>query len=265
MKDILKKQKIKKRLLPRKFLTFLVLALVLSAALWLGWRGSGVEGELPLWAVEVKTMDASPLPPRVEEFVITSARQNLLAGGRQQLQEVATVIGADPQLAAVQVIKTARDRVVVYVDVRRPALVVQVNSKLRYIGRRGDIYGRARAAEVYPVLEGVLDPARQYARDEDGLYVLSDAEQTHVQQALELARMALQNGFICEKIIYEQYRGWQAKIEDVAAVVFFGPAPFAAKLQKLRDILASLRAKNTQAARIELDYEDKAFVQQKKI
>ena len=115
------------------------------------------------------------------------------------------------------------------------------------------------------MLEGVLDTTRKYARDEDSLYMLSDAEQTNVQQALELSQMAMQIGFICEKIIYEQYRGWQAKIEDVAALVFFGPAPFGSKLQKLRDILASLRAKNMQAARIELDYEDKAFVQQKKI
>ena len=265
MKDILKKQKIKKRTLSRKFLLFFMLTLVLSTGVWLLWRDGGAAVEPPLWLVEVKTMDTSPLPKRVKEFVITTASQHLRSGARQQLQEVVTAIGVEPQLAAVQVIRTARARVVVYVDLRRPALVVQVNGKLRYVSRRGDIYGRARAAEVYPVLEGVLDTTRQYARDEDSLYVLGAAEHTNVQQALALSQMAMQNGFICEKIIYEQYRGWQAKIEDVAALVFFGPAPFKLKLQKLRNILASLRAKNTQAARIELDYEDKAFVQQKKI
>ena len=265
MKDILKKQKIKKRTLSRKFLLFFMLTLVLSSVVWLLWRDSGAEVEPPLWAVEVKTMDASPLPQQVKEFILATASQHLHSGARQQLQEVATAIGLDPQLAAVQVIRTTRGRVVVYVDLRRPALVVQVNGKLRYVSRRGDIYSMARAAEVYPMLEGVLDTTRKYARDEDSLYMLSDAEQTNVQQALELSQMAMQIGFICEKIIYEQYRGWQAKIEDVAALVFFGPAPFGSKLQKLRDILASLRAKNMQAARIELDYEDKAFVQQKKI
>lgn len=242
-----------------------MLALILSGTVWLGGHDSEVEDKPPLWAIEVKTLDASPLPPRVEEFTVTRARLHLQRGTRQQLQEVATAIGADPQLAAVQVIKTGRARVVVYVDVRRPALIVQVNGKLSYVSHRGDIYGAAQATEAYPVLEGVLDSTRQYARDEDSLYVLDATEQQNVQQALELARLAMQNKFICEKIIYEQYRGWQAKLEDVAAVIFLGHAPFAKKLQKLRDILVSLHAKNTQAARIELDYEDKAFVQQKKI
>ncbi len=265
MKDILKKQKIKKRFLTRKFLLFLTLPLIFLGIGWLWWRDAETTTTQILWATEVKTTDASPLPPRVKEFVITTVGQYLHDGARARLQETAAALGADAQLAAVQIIKTAHDRVVVYVDVRRPISVVRVNGKLRYLSRQGDIYGSARAMEVYPALEGVLDTTREYVRDEDGLYVLSDTEQANVRQALELLQMTMQNGFICEKIIYEQYRGWQAKIEDVAARVFFGHAPFAAKLQKLQDILASLRAKNTQAARIELDYEDKAFVQQKKI
>ena len=97
------------------------------------------------------------------------------------------------------------------------------------------------------------------------MYVLDHHEQKNVQGALGLLQEAMQNGFICEKIVYEQYRGWQVKIADVTALIFFGTAPFDAKLQKLRNILATLRVKNTQAARIELDYEDKAFVQQKKL
>ena len=265
MKDILKKQKIKNRILPKKSLLLLVLVVVLSSAGWLWWRDAGTDSERALWAVEVKTMDASPLPTRVENFVVRTASQYLRNGTRQQLHETAAAMGVDGQLAAVQVIKTARARVVVFVDVRRPVLVVRVNSKLRYVSRRGDVYGLAREAGVHPALAGVLDTTREYVRDENGLYVLSDVEQAHVQQALDLVQMAMQKGFTCEKIIYEQYRGWQAKLEDVSALVFFGSAPFAAKLQKLRDILASLRAKNTQAARIELDYEDKAFVQHKKI
>ena len=233
--------------------------------MWLWWRAGTGESEQQLWVVEVQAMDDLPLPSRLQDFVLKTAHQHLHDGTRQRLQEVASAIGVEAQLAAVQVIKTARARVVVYVDVRRPVLLMQVNGKLRYVSRRGDVYGLARAQEVYPVLTGVLDRTREYVRDEDSLYVLSDVEQTNVRQALELVQMAMQNGFICEKIIYEQYRGWQVKIEDVTALVFFGHAPFVAKLQKLRDILAGLRAKNTQAARIELDYEDKAFVQQKKI
>ena len=120
MKDILKKQKIKKRTLSRKFLLFFMLTLVLSSVVWLLWRDSGAEVEPPLWAVEVKTMDASPLPQQVKEFILATASQHLHSGARQQLQEVATAIGLDPQLAAVQVIRTTRGRVVVYVDLRRP-------------------------------------------------------------------------------------------------------------------------------------------------
>ena len=265
MKDILKKQKIKKRLFPKKFLVLFGLAVVLSSAVWLWWRVGTGESEQQLWAVEVQAMDNLPLPSRLREHVIKTAHQHLRGGSRQRLQEVAKAIGVEAQLAAVQVIKTARARVVVYVDVRRPVLLMQVNGKLRYVSRRGDVYGRAQRQDVYPRLAGVLDRTREYVLDEDSLYVLSEVEQANVRQALELVEMAMQNGFICEKIIYEQYRGWQVKIEDVTALVLFGHAPFAAKLQKLRDILASLRAKNTQAARIELDYEDKAFVQQKKI
>ena len=125
--------------------------------------------------------------------------------------------------------------------------------------------GGGGEAGVYPVLAGVVDVTRDYVQDDSGLYVLDRQEQQNVQQALVLLHEAMQNGFICERIVYEQYRGWQVKIADVTAVIFFGTAPFAAKLQKLRNILATLRAKNTQASRIELDYEDKAFVQQKKL
>ena len=297
MKDILKKQKIKKRAFPKKLFVFFGLIIVLSASAWLWWPAERGESEQTLWAVEVRTMDALPLSSSLQDFIVETAHQHLRAGTRQQLREAAQAIGGEAQLAAVQVIKTARARAVVFVDVRRPALVVQVNGKLRYVSRRGDVYGRVqkkqqrqasksktnkqaskseakkqkskskakKITEAYPVLAGVLDTTREYVLDEDRIYVLSDSEQANVQQGLELMKMAMQNGFICEKIIYEQYRGWQAKIKDVTALVFFGHAPFTTKLQKLRDILASLSAKNTQAERIELDYEDKAFVQQKKI
>lgn len=265
MKDILKKQKIKKRALPKEFLFILAVVCLLSSVVWLWWRSDTGVVEQRLWAVEVRTMDSSSLPRRVEDFVITTVRERVNSGARRDLQEVAEMLHADPRLAAVQVIRTARDRVVVFVDVRQPALVMKVNGKWRYVSRRGDVYGVASEAGVYPVLAGVVDMARDYLRDASGLYVLDHHEQENVQGALGLWQEAMQNGFICEKIVYEQYRGWQVKIADVTALIFFGTAPFAAKLQKLRNILATLRAKNAQAARIELDYEDKAFVQQKKL
>ena len=265
LKDILKKQKIKKRVLPKKFLFIAAIVCLLSSIVWLWWRSDVAEVEQRLWAVEVRTMDSSVLPKRVEDFVITTVRQQVNSGARRYLQAAAEVLHSDPRLAAVQVIRAARDRVVVFVDVRRPALVMQVNDKWRYVSRRGDVYGVAHETGIYPVLAGVIDMTRDYRQDDSGLYVLDQREQENVQQALGLLEEAMQNGFICEKIVYEQYRGWQVKIAEVTAVIFFGTPPFAAKLQKLRNILATLRAKNAQAARIELDYEDKAFVQQKKL
>lgn len=264
MKDILKKQKIKNRATLKKFFALSAGVCVITAVVF-WWLHSRDAVEQTFWTVAVQTLDASPLPLRVENFVVETAQQHLQRGKQQHLRATAEAIREDPQLAAVQVIKTAGDRVAVFVDLRRPAMVLQVNARWRYLSMRGDIYGSADKAAVYPQLVGVLHQEREYELDEDGLYVLDTVEQQNVQQALDLLQMAMQNGFICEKIIYEQYRGWQAKIADVTAHIFFGHAPFTTKFQKLRDILASLRAKNTQAARIELDYEDKAFVQQKKL
>ena len=261
MKDILKKQKVKRRFLPRKILFLCGTIVAVTIVTLLLWRTEW-GAEQPFWIITVQTTDASPLPLAVENTVIATAQQYLRNGKRQQLRETVAALHADPQLAAVQVIKTARDRVVVFVDLRRPALTVQVNGKTRYVSQRGDIYGSTTATGIYPVLEGVLAAEQEYEQD-DGLYVLTATEQENVQLALELLQMAMQNGFICEKIVYEQYRGWQLKIDDVTALVFLGHAPFAPKLRKLRDILVTLRGKKQQAARIELDYEDKAFVQQK--
>ena len=265
LKDILKKQKIKKRVLPKKILFLLGAVALLSGGVWLWWRSDGGKVEPRLWAVEVRTMDDASLPVQVEDFVIASVQEQIHSGARRYLQAAAAVLHADPRLAAVQVIRTARDRVVVFVDMRRPALVMQVNDKWRYVSRRGDVYGVASETGIYPVLAGVVDMTRAYVQDDSGLYVLEQREQQNVQQALVLLQEAMQNGFVCERIVYEQYRGWQVKIAEVTALIFFGTAPFTAKLQKLRNILATLRNKNAQAARIELDYEDKAFVQQKKL
>lgn len=218
-----------------------------------------------LWQVEVRSLDNLTISPEVAEFVTTTVREYLLDGRQEHLETTVAMIHENPQLASARIIKISRQRVKVFVEVRRPLMVTLVNGKFRYLSTKGNIYGQSKRDSGYPQLSGVLLSAKTYETDADDIYVLTANEQENLRQATLLLNVARQNKLAVGKIVYESYRGFKAKVSDLDAWVFFGYAPFAKKFQKLQNILMSLREKNAQATRIELDYEGKAFVKEKKI
>lgn len=263
MKDLLKKQRIKRRFNLKK----LLLAGGIVSLILLGGRTllQDRDEDYPLWQVTVRSLDDATVPLQVMEFVIATVREHLRDGGLEHLEAAVALMRENSQLATANIIRTSRQQVTVFVEVRRPLMVTLVNRKLRYLSIKGDIYGQSQKNSGYPRLSGVLLNAKTYKTDTNDAYILTADEQRILHQAISLLSIARQNNLAVKKIIYENYRGFKMKISNLDALIFFGHSPFAKKFQKLQNILASLQKKNTQATRIELDYEGKAFVKEKKI
>lgn len=212
------------------------------------------------WQIELRTVDRQPLSAKLGDFISTTAQTTLVSGRRAELQETVALLADDPRIAEAKLFKKNRQQVVIFVDVHRPLLITKVNGQWHYLSARGKIYAIAEQQD-YPQLLGILTDG--YLLDSEGLVIVDQQEQQIIIQAIELFTTARAEGLPLQKLFFENHRGFRVKITGSETEIFLGNAPFAAKLDKLREILVSLQARNRQATRIELDYVDKAFIKEK--
>ena len=225
---------------------------------WLLTRAEvGTDGQ---WQIELRTVDRQPLPDQLRDFIMTTAQTRLLSGRRAELQETVALLADDRRIAEAKLLKSDRQRVVIFIDVHRPLLITKVNSRWHYLSARGKIYAIAEQLD-YPQLSGILSD--NHLLDSDNLIIVEPEEQRIIDQAIELFTTAGAKGLPLQRLLFENHRGFRVKITGSDTEIFLGNTPFTAKLAKLREILVSLQARNRQATRIELDYVDKAFIKEK--
>jgi hypothetical protein len=85
-----------------------------------------------------------------------------------------------------------------------------------------------------------------------------------VRDALDVWRLVEENNIPVKQLNFQKFRGYALTLQDDTEIVI-GLKPFAYKLKKLNDILTGLARDGIVASRIELDYEGKAFIKERKL
>lgn len=222
------------------------------------------------WKVSLKVdKDAQPLNDQAADEVLAIAKKNLGKGERLDLQKTAALIQRLDAYSNVSIVRLGSDRVAVQVRLRVPMLCIEAD-RTRLVSAEGEVYGTADkdtpGACPGPLLTGVFDDDRsKLTLRSDFTLSLSDDEKTAVKEALELLREGKERGFAFEGITLKKYRGYFVSLNGRELEIAVGRAPFDRKLDKLKSILADLAGKGDRAARIELDYQGKAFIKLKKL
>ena len=139
--------------------------------------------------------------------------------------------------------------------------------QIRYIGTDGAIYGSPNPSESCPgpILRGVFETGRKYQFNRDATLTLSQEELNIALQSLALMG-ALETAQLSPSTInYAKFRGFIVTLQGSSTEISLGFPPFEGRLQKLSQLLERIATSGSEALRIELDYQGKAFVKLKKI
>lgn len=220
------------------------------------------------WKVDLRLDAEHPLSDRKAEEIVRLAKDVLETGRQDELKELAAAVQHLDAFGQTHVLRVARDRIVVSVRPRVPVMCAEVD-RLRLVSEAGEIYGVAgvdgaptcpgpRLVGVVPSSEKIrITPTQTLHLEPDG--------QTAVKEAIALVQEGTTRGFTFSLIEFRRYRGFFAHVSGLETEVALGRAPFVEKLDKLRALLDKLAARGEVAARIELDYQGKAFVKLKKL
>jgi hypothetical protein len=93
---------------------------------------------------------------------------------------------------------------------------------------------------------------------------ISSIDREHLLQAVDLGARAAEQGIEVKRVHYQKFRGYSIFSPDNSEIVV-GLGPFDYKVKKLRGILEGLKRDGIVASRIELDYEGKAFIKERRL
>jgi hypothetical protein len=223
------------------------------------------------WRVEVKSKTGVPLPDDITREVYRLTSRLLHNGSPAELSVLAKQVEALGTLDAVMAIRPLADAVIISAEIRRPALLALVGTKTRFLTLDGTVYGDANdnsgnstGARPNVVVTGVFDQRPGAVIDSSQRVVANAEEHRHLIEAIEIWQRAVEAGIDVAAINFQRFRGFSIIIADQTEIVI-GIRPFDYKLKKLRGILDGLKRDGIVASRIELDYEGKAFIKEKKI
>jgi hypothetical protein len=248
-----------------------VVALAAAGAVYGLWRAKRAitqasEEAPPAWQISLKLADDTPLTATAQDEIIGTAAKVLGRGTRRELTRAAEAVQQLGSYADVHVVKLAPNAVAIQVRQRQPVLCIEAD-RLRLISSTEEVYGQVDtpAACPGPTVAGLFEPGQHPLMRNDLTLALGDNERSLVHEALELVRVGRDKGFVFSRLEVKKYRGFSVTLAGKDLEIALGRAPFAAKLEKLQGILDKLAQKNEQAVRIELDYQGKAFIKQKKM
>jgi cell division septal protein FtsQ len=223
------------------------------------------------WRIEVVSGGGSPLPEDVKREVYKVAGRSLKTGSAEDLQRLAKQVESLGMVDGVRVVRPLADTVLLSAELRRPALLVGVGNKTRFMTLDGTVFGDSSdntgnpsAANPGVIVTGVFDHRPNPGVDDSMRVITSAEERRHLLDALEVWQRSNESGVETRQISFQKFRGYSISLADGTEVVL-GIKPFDYKLKKLRGILDGLKKDGITAARIELDYEGKAFIKERKL
>lgn len=223
------------------------------------------------WRIEVISQAGTPLPEDVRREVYKVASRSLKTGSPTELSQLAKQVEGLGMVDTVKVIRPLADTVILSAEMRRPALLVAVGSKTRFMALDGTVFGDAADNSGNPsgahptvVITGIFDQRTNPGVDASLRVVTTAEERKHLLDALDVWQRSGEAGVDVKQVSFQKFRGYSIALSDDTEITI-GLKPFDYKLKKLRGILDGLKRDGVVAARIELDYEGKAFIKERKL
>jgi len=223
------------------------------------------------WRIEVISAGGTPLPEDIRREVYKVASKFLKQGSPGELSLLSRQVESLGMLESVKVIRPLSDAVILSAELRRPALLIQVGSKTRFLTMDGAVFGDAldnsgnpSAARPTVLVSGIFDQRPNPSLDTSLRIITTGEERRHLANALEIWQRSADAGIEIKMISFQKFRGFALTLPGETEIVI-GIAPFDYKLKKLRGILDGLAREGIVASRIELDYEGKAFIKERKL
>lgn len=224
------------------------------------------------WSIHMIAPDGNPLGDDVRREILKASAGILKSGSPQELDELSRSIESIGSLEKLHVIRPQYATIVISAGIREPVLFVQAGSKIRYLTAEGTVYGDSANPASNPsgnapsvLLSGVFEArAGNLQLDRTARLITTADEQAVLINAVTLWRLCSAQNLALRSITYQKFRGFDAKLEDGSEVVL-GAAPFEYKIDKLVGIFTKLRKQGVAASRVELDYDGKAFIKERKL
>lgn len=275
-KDLLARQRPQKRhkfnlnfLVTKKYLYILTACLIIiSLAIFIAnydFNHFFRPNNLSEWSIIIQETKRTPIPAKERSRIVNIIKKHLLTSNQQStFQETADKILAKSHYGFVQLLQLDSKKLLVKLRVREPVFSIAAD-KERLVSSSGLVYGLAKLDHQLPKLTGVLTKAKKnnFLKSNNSLK-LSQDEATIINEAIELQKKLNENNLNFSELEYKQYRGFFTTIRNLNLQVSFGRSPFQLKVRKLFRVINKLKQNNTVASRIELDYDGKAFIREKK-
>ncbi|SME91065.1 cell division protein FtsQ/DivIB [Pseudobacteriovorax antillogorgiicola] len=133
----------------------------------------------------------------------------------------------------------------------------------RLLSDKGKVFGQYSEKHHHhlPMISGIsID--RKLDLDNEQSVVMSERNNEVLQEALLLINDGLRYNIRYKAIHFDSFRGFQVLLFDKRIRVEMGRRPFNKRYIKLEKILSNLSKKRVNTARIELDYQGKAFIKE---
>ena len=224
------------------------------------------------WTIQMTSPEGNPLGDDIRKEVLKVSAGILKSGSPQELDELARAVEGIGSLERLHVVRPQYATIVISAGIREPVLLVQAGPKIRYLTADGTVYGDATNPATNPsgnvpsiLVSGVFDArGTNLQLDRSAKVITTTEEQAILLNALNLWRLCAAQNLAVKVMTYQKFRGFDVRMEDSSEVVL-GTAPFEYKIEKLVGIFTKLRKQGVAASRIELDYDGKAFIKERKL
>ncbi len=223
------------------------------------------------WNIEVAGSSGEKLPDDTRNEIYRVAQKIVKTGSAAELRALSRHVESIGMLDSVKVIRPVTNTIIVQANLRRPALLVEVGSKVRFLTADGTVFGDTSQPSNYSVaaspsvlVSGIFDARGSLGVDPSTRLPLQNDERLHVTDAIDIWQRSAVAGVDVRSIRYQRFRGFTITLADDSEIVL-GLRPFEYKISKLRSILDGLKRDGIVASRIELDYDGKAFIKEKRL
>jgi hypothetical protein len=223
------------------------------------------------WRIEMIDSNGTPLPEEIRRDVYKLAAKGLKTGTPSELLSLAKRINTLGVLESVRVIRPVIDTLILTAKLRRPVLLIDVAGRTQFLTADGTVFGDANHSPPNPHfilpsvrLTGIFDETRKPQSDQSNQIITTSSEREYLMDALDIWRLVSENDIPIKQLDFQKFRGYTLTLKDDTEIII-GIKPFEYKLKKLNDILAGLARDGVIASRIELDYEGKAFIKERKL
>ncbi len=222
--------------------------------------------KIPDLQIQIKPDETIVLKPnelaQIHDVIKAAVRE---AGGID-IDQIAKRLHKGTDLERIHIFRPTPEQLIVSLKKRIPVLSVMAD-RLRFLTRDGVVYGEIHDNQTPLIrLNGVFSGRSDdhFELSETNSLVTSENEKNVLSEAVELNDVVQARGLMVDFIEFQEYRGFVIHLADENIEVAIGRKPFDMRLKRLQTTIDQLKKNGILFSRIELDYDGKAFIKEKK-